>query len=203
MMKTAMPFIAITALCSVVFFASCKKEDDKKDATVPPITNPEEQITTIILSGHNHDDHADTIHRFTVQWEDLDGAGGGAPIIDSLILDTGIEYHTRIILIDKTKTPWDTISNEVETEKNVHQFFYTPSASLDEKMEVEILDYDNNNPALPVGLEFHMNIAAFPAFVTPLVGSLGVVLSHYDGVPKTTTPSAESDIDIAFPVRIK
>lgn len=202
-MNNSKHILSFLALASLIFISSCKKDDDKKDATTPPITNPEEQITTVILKGYNHNNPNDVVHQFAVSWEDLDGAGGKAPMIDSLILDTGIEYHVRVLLLDKTKTPWDTISNEVEEEKNAHQFFYTPSALLSGKMEIERLDYDNNTPPLPVGLEFHMNIVSQPAFTVPLVGNLGVVLSHYDGIPKTTTPSPESDVDITFPVRLR
>ncbi len=195
--------LSLLAIAALIFTSSCKKDDDKKDATTPPVTNPEEQITTVILKGYDHDNPNEVSHQFSVSWEDLDGAGGNAPIIDSLVLDTGIAYHVHILLLDKTKTPWDTISNEVEEEKNVHQFFYTPSAVLADKMEIERLDYDNNTPPLPVGLEFHMTVLATPAYTIPVVGSLGIVLSHYDGIPKTTTPSPESDVDIAFPVRLK
>src|SRR6478609_5796075 len=110
-----------------VFIVSCKKNDEK-DATNPPITNTQEQITTVILKGN------DPSNQFTVTWEDLDGSGGSAPVIDSLLLDSGNEYTVSVLLLDKTKTPWDTISNEVEEKKNMHQFFYTPSSSLSGKL---------------------------------------------------------------------
>jgi hypothetical protein len=199
-LKNTVSFLAITAL---IFITSCKKEDDKKDVTIPPIINPEEQITTVILKGYDENNPNDISRQFAIKWEDMDGTGGNAPIIDSLVLDTGTQYRVQVLLLDKTKTPWDTISNEVEKEKNVHQFFYTPSVSVNGKMEVEVLDFDDNIPKLPVGLAFLMNIAAEPTFAIPLVGKLGVVLSHYDGIPKTITPSPESDIDIVFPVKLK
>lgn len=179
-----------------VFIVSCKKNDEK-DATNPPITNTQEQITTVVLTGNG------SSNQFTVTWEDLDGAGGNAPVIDSLLLDTGIQYNVSVLLLDKTKTPWDTISNEVEEKKNVHQFFYTPSSSLTGKMAITISDFDNNTPPLPVGLRFTINTQSSSGFMLPVTGSLRMVLSHYDGIPKTTTPSPESDIDIQFPVRLK
>lgn len=179
-----------------VLIVSCKKNDGK-DATNPPVTNTQEQITTVILTGN------DSSNQFAVTWEDLDGAGGKAPVIDSLVLDTGIQYTVSVLLLDKTKTPWDTISNEVSAKKNVHQFFYTPSSSLTDKLAIAILDFDNNTPPLPVGLTFSMNTQSSVGFVLPVQGSLRMVLSHYDGIPKTTTPSPESDIDIQFPVRLK
>lgn len=201
-MKSIIKLITYTALGSLVVIASCKKDEDK-DPTNPGTSTPQEQITTVILNGYNHDNPSDAARQFSVKWEDLDGNGGNSPTIDSLLLDTGIEYHVRVLLLDKTKTPYDTISNEVEELKNIHQFFYTPSASLAGKMEIERLDYDDNTPPLPVGLEFHMNTQATSSFALPVLGSLNIILSHYDGIPKTTAPSPESDIDINIPVRLK
>jgi hypothetical protein len=196
-MKNYIRLFAYAAILSVTALSSCKK-DDGKDPSKPAENNPQEQITTVILAGHNHDDHQDMAHRFSVTWEDLDGDGGNVPSIDSLILDTGIAYHVNVILIDKTKTPWDTISNEVAEEGDVHQFFYTPGASLLGKLNIEKADLDDNN--LPIGLEFHMTTKVQEV---PLTGSLNMILSHYDGIPKSNTPSPESDIDITFPVKIK
>jgi hypothetical protein len=148
-MNTHIKTLTITTLFSLFIISSCKK-DGNKDATNPAITIPQEQITTVILTGYNNDNPGDLPRQFLVKWEDLDGNGGNAPSIDSLLLDTGIQYHVSVLLLDKTKTPVDTISNEVEELKNIHQFFYTPSTSLAGKLEVDILDYDDNNPALPV-----------------------------------------------------
>lgn len=198
-MKTTI-FITISA---TILFVSCKKEENKNIITNPPINNPQEQITTILLTGYNQDNPNNIAQQFSVKWEDLDGSGGNAPTIDSLLLDTGVTYRTTVIILDKTKTPWDTISNEVQNEKDVHQLFYTPSASLVGKLIVDRLDFDNNVPPLPLGLEVNLKALSTPSFVLPALGSLNIILSHYDGVPKTSVPSAESDFDINFGVRLK
>jgi hypothetical protein len=197
-MKTILNTLLYAAIASLTIFASCKKDD--KDPETPPITVPQEQITTVILTGHDHDNPNDLTRQFVVKWEDLDGSGGNAPTIDTLLLDTGIEYHINVLLLDKTKTPFDTISNEVEELKNIHQFFYQFSESLNKKISIERLDYDNNTPPLPVGLEFHMNTSTVAPLGVSILGSLNIVLSHYDGIPKTAAPSPESDIDIDIPV---
>ncbi|MES2725676.1 MAG: hypothetical protein V4643_01145 [Bacteroidota bacterium] len=191
--------LAMLTVFTILVISSCKKDDPKQ----PVVTNPQEVLTTIIINGYNHDDPNNTQYHFSYKWEDLDGDGGLNPVIDTLALDTGIEYHCHVLILDKTKTPVDTVSYAIEDEKNMHQFFYTPSSSLADKFETEILDFDNNTPALPVGLEFHLNTASNASYTTPLLGSLNMVLSHYDGVPKTTAKSAESDIDITFPVKLK
>jgi hypothetical protein len=192
--------------CSLFFLlgivVSCKKNEGK-DAANPPVINTQEQITTVVLTGYNKLLPNDPFYQFAVRWEDLDGAGGSPPVIDSLVLDTGVRYIVRVLLLDKTKTPWDTISNEVEEKKNMHQFFYNPGNHLINKMTIRILDVDDNTPPLPVGLSFMVDTQSPAAYLLPVYGNLNMVLSHYDGIPKTAAPSPESDMDILFAVKLK
>jgi len=191
--------IILLLIASTTSMLGCQKDDPKK----PTSNTPQEQITTVILKGFNHDDPMDSLHQFMIKWEDLDGDGGNPPTIDSLLLDTGYEYHINLIIIDKNKTPYDTVSKEIENLKNVHQFFYTPSAELEGKMGVKIDEFDSNNPPLPFGMEVHLHITSDTLYKLPVIGKLNIVLSHYDGIPKTAKPSPESDIDINIPVRLK
>ncbi len=190
--------LTILTILAIVI-SSCSKEDPKK----PIITNPQEVLTTILIKGYNQNDSLNTNYQFNYKWEDLDGDGGNLPVIDTINLDSGIIYTCEIIILDKTKTPFDTVSNAIEEEKNAHQFFFTPSANLTTKIKAEILDFDTNIPSLPVGLSFNLNTKSNQSFTTPILGSLNIVLSHYDGVPKTIEKSSESDIDINFPVKLK
>lgn len=191
--------LTILTIITILAFSSCKKDDPKK----PVETNPQEVLTTVLLTGYNIDDSLNAKYQFNYKWEDLDGDGGNSPIVDTLVLDTGIEYRCQVLILDKTKTPFDTISVEIEKEKDEHQFFYTPSTNLIGKFNTEILDFDNNNPKLPVGLKFNLLTKSNQTYNLPLIGSLNIVLSHYDGVPKSTSKSDESDIDINFPVHLK
>jgi hypothetical protein len=199
-MQSFLKYYIMIGLFSIV--TSCKKNDGK-DATNPPAINAQEQITTVVLTGYNELLPDDPSYKFAVTWQDLDGTGGNAPVIDSLLLDTGIQYHVSVLLLDKTQTPWDTVSNEVEEKKNYHQFFYAPDSHLKGKMNITILDFDNNTPSLPVGLKFRMDTRSSLGFTLPVAGNLNMVLSHYDGIPKTASRSPESDIDILFPVRLQ
>ena len=189
----------IVTIATILTISSCSKEDPKK----PIITNPQEVLTTILIKGYNQNDSLNTNYQFNYKWEDLDGDGGNFPVIDTINLDSGIIYTCEIIILDKTKTPFDTVSNAIEEEKNAHQFFFTPSANLISKIKAEILDFDTNIPSLPVGLSFNLKTKSNQSFTTPLLGTLNIVLSHYDGVPKTIEKSNESDIDINFPVKLK
>lgn len=180
--------------------ASCKKSED---AAKPVINTPQEQITTVIISGYNHHLPADSNFFVKATWEDLDGNGGNVPTIDSLQLDTGVTYDFQLLLLDKTKKPYDTISNEVLELGNIHQLFYTPSSTLLGKVLIDRLDMDQNTPPMPIGLRTQWQISSFPGYTLPLTGTLNIILSHYDGIPKTSLPSPESDIDITVPVRLK
>ena len=189
----------IITIITILTISSCSKEDPKQQLP----TNPQEVLTTILIKGYNQNDSLNTNYQFNYKWEDLDGDGGNLPVIDTLNLDSGIIYTCEITILDKTKTPFDTVSNAIEEEKNAHQFFFTPSANLTAKIKAEILDFDTNIPSLPVGLSFNLNTKSNQSFTTPILGSLNMVLSHYDGVPKTIEKSSESDIDINFPVKLK
>ncbi|MFA9214952.1 MAG: hypothetical protein ACEQSR_14115 [Candidatus Methylacidiphilales bacterium] len=191
--------LTIITIITILAFSSCKKDDPKN----PVATNPQEVLTTVIINGYNQNDSTNSKYQFNYKWEDLDGDGGNAPTIDTMVLDTGIAYRCQVLILDKTKTPFDTVSFEIEEKKNEHQFFYTPSTNLIGKFNTEILDFDNNNPKLPVGLKFNLLTKSNQTSNLPLIGSLNIVLSHYDGVPKSTSKSDESDIDINFPVRLK
>lgn len=196
--KTIKQFSILT-ITTILTFSSCKKDDPKN----PVATNPQEVLTTVIISGYNQNDSNNLNNQFSYKWEDLDGDGGNAPTIDTLVLDTGIEYRCQMLILDKTKTPFDTVSFAIEEKKNEHQFFYAPSANLVGTFSTEILDFDDNNPKLPVGLKFNLSTKSNQTNVLPLLGTLNMVLSHYDGVPKSSSKSSESDIDINFPVRLK
>ncbi len=191
--------LTIITITTILVFSSCKKDDPKK----PVETNSQEVLTTVLLTGYNIDDSLNAKYQFSYKWEDLDGDGGNSPIIDTIALDSGIRYNCKVLILDKTKSPIETVSDEIEKEKNAHQFFYTPSTNLVGKFSTEVLDFDDNNPKLPVGLEFNVLTKSNQTYNLPLIGSLNIVLSHYDGVQKTTSKSDESDIDINFPVKLK
>ena len=188
--KTTRIIFSVIVISSV--FYSCKDKD--KDPSNPAPINPQELITTVKLTLT---DASDSNNTFTVQWKDTDGPGALAPVIDTLVLDTSKTYNAVVSVLDETKSPVDDITTEIKEEAESHQFFYTLSSNLTGRVSITRTDKDLNN--LPVGLELQLSTTAG----TSAQGTLNVVLSHYDGVPKTASPSAESDIDITFPVRLK
>lgn len=191
--------LTLALVTSTLIFSACDKDD--VDPTKPQDNNAQELITTVVLNGY--DVNNPSANQFSIKWEDLDGDGGNAPIIDTLQLDSGITYRVNVLMLDKTKTPFDTISNEVLREADEHQLFYTLSQNLNDKLNITRLDNDNNNPPLPLGLDIRITPTSIMPSAIPIIGNLNIKLSHYDGVPKTTTPSAESDIDINLPIKLK
>lgn len=188
MLKNPLRWLWIIASLSLIVATGC--EEDNPAAPEPE--NPQELITKVTLTLTPAGGAA-----ATATFSDPDGDGGNPPTIGALTLRAGTTYTGTIELLDETKNPAENITEEVEEESDVHQFFYTPEGGIAGRVTVTIADRDNNN--LPVGLEYTVTVTAGAA----ANGTLNVVLSHYDESPKNgTTPSDESDIDIDFPVNI-
>ena len=139
----------------------------------------------------------------TVQFQDLDGEGGNAPVVDRIVVDAGTDYTGTVQVLNETETPPENITEEVEEEAEAHQFFYTPlggfspaSISYSDKES----DYVTNSGAdHPVGLAFTLSVPENAAN-----GQLRVRLSHYDDAPKDgTNLSDETDIDVTFDVQVR
>ncbi len=179
-----------TLALAAVAFLSGGCEDDPAS---PKPENPQELITKVTLTLTP----AGGGTAVTVVFSDPDGDGGTAPTIGTLTLKAGTTYTGTIELLDETKDPDENITEEVEEESDVHQFFYTTEGGIVGRVTVAITDLDANN--LPVGLEYTVTVTAGAA----ANGTLNVVLGHYDEAPKDgVTRSDESDIDIDFPVNI-
>jgi len=185
-------FIAVIS-SSLIIAYSCNR-----NARIPEPIIPQEQITSVILT------FADEKWPFITQyflWEDLDGFGGKSPIIDTIRLDSGTIYNVSALLIDKSKSVYDTISYEIKSKAEIHQFFYELGGNLKDKVIIIRKDKDQNK--LPLGLEFSINTYGFQGMSMQVFSGLNMVLSHYDGIPKTDARSPESDLDITFPLTIK
>jgi hypothetical protein len=176
-------FFLLVIIVTMAMVNGCKKDDPAS----PDPGNPQELITTVILSLT--DSVSSSV--VTAQYRDLDGAGGNPPTIDSLHLSPDRVYIGTIGVLDETKTPPDTVTTEIEEEANHHQFFYDFHDGLETRVTITRTDFDTNVPPLPVGLQFRVATTAGVA----AVGHLHIVLSHYEGT-KTAAPSSESDIDI-------
>jgi hypothetical protein len=121
----------------------------KKDALKPTDNhdhNDSELITSLELKFSGKGKlGSDTT--FVVTFNDPDGDGGNtATQFDTIHLLKNSSYTVALTLLDKSKTPVDTISNEVLEEANEHLFFYTSNpVGL---VNITITDKDGNGKNL-------------------------------------------------------
>jgi hypothetical protein len=191
-MSTYMRIFAIATLAAASVITGCKKDSDNP-ATPPPPSNESEVMTTFKLSFV---DSAGISPNVSAQFRDPDGDGGSPAVqFDSIFLLPNKTYYASVLILDETKTPVDTISNEVAEEANDHLFFYTPSAGLNEV--ITILDYDAHSVPLPLGLQTKWKTGAIST------GTTHIVLRHQPGVKDGSFAPGETDLDIAFETRVQ
>lgn len=186
-------FLIATALIGAITFQSCKDEEDPKPEAPKAPSNPQEIITTVQL--FLIDGTGDTV---VGTWRDIDGDGPGAPQITGLTLKPATDYLGGVLILDESKSPVDTVSNEITEEDYAHQFFYTAQGGVASRLAIQRLDRDSLQ--LPVGQAITVNTNSGAA----ATGNLNVVLKHYDGIAKSTDPTVgETDVEVNFPVTIQ
>lgn len=207
-MKSIITTAALLAMLGTTFTA-CKK--DKKEDPAPqqpaPPANEAELITTMKITLR------DTINNTSVTYvfSDLDGAGGnpatfGNSGADSIINITANHvYEATILLLDQTKTPVDTISNEVEEEGADHMFFFNsiaPTGSpyntyLSGSMtNIKYLDLDANNRG--IGLSTEWTAPSMMMAKSPLT----IELKHQPSVKDGSYAPGETDIQVGFKLKV-
>jgi hypothetical protein len=183
-------------ILTLSILSSCKKDDG--NVAKPANPNETELITTVklIISPA-----ANSSVKFYASYRDLDGDGGNAPVIDTLRFDANTEYNVQILVLDETKNPVDTISKEIEEEKDAHQFFYSKVGTYN--LTTTYLDFDDND--VPVGLNIKLNTTTGFSEKT---NKFQVVLKHQPGIKPTTGSTGdaslgETDIEVYFPILIQ
>ena len=208
-MKATITTIAMLAMLATAF-TSCKK--DKKDEPTPeapaPPVNQGELITTMKVTLHDTTTHTNTTYVFS----DLDGPGGNPAIFggsnqsDSVItILSNHVYEATILLLDQTKNPVDTISNEVLAEGIDHMFFFNniaPSGApysvyLSNSMTtIKYLDLDVNNRG--IGLSTLWIAPSMMMNKAPLT----IELKHQPSVKDGSYTPGETDIQVGFKLKV-
>ena len=187
-MKKCIRTTTIILLSTVIL--SCKKNKD--EAPKPQNQNEQEVITTVNLIIKDNGVLVDTF-----SFNDPDGVGGLAPTIESILLSKSKTYTCTLLILDKTKTPADTTSVEIEKEKGVHQFFFHPSAGT--SMTFAYVDYDDNG--VPLGLQSLITTGAAST------GKLTIILKHQPGVKPSSGNGnealGETDLEVSFDATIQ
>jgi hypothetical protein len=178
------------ALC--LAFTACKK-DEPEDPIIP---NEEELITTLTYTLEPNGGGTNVVLNF----QDLDGDGGDAPIISvSGPLTSGETYTGQLALLDESSTPIGDITEEVEEEAEDHQFFFFANG-----VDVTISYADTDANGNPIGLATQLVTGAVST------GTLQITLRHEpdktaSGVSDGLISNAggETDIEVIFDLEIQ
>ncbi|UYZ61936.1 hypothetical protein [Hymenobacter weizhouensis] len=178
------PFwLALLLAAPLATLTSCDDDDPQ----------PEEDNELITTVRYTLTPTSGTGTPVTVEWKDADGDGGAAPVIGTLRLAPNTTYNATITLLDESKSPAESITDEISKEKEDHLFVYTPApAGL---LTVTITDKDAKN--LDVGLTSRVQTAAAAS------GTLRVVLRHQPGIKTGAANLGDTDVDATFPVTIQ
>ncbi len=166
-------FLMAILIGSTLLFSSCKKTDN----------NEQESINVIKLK----------LGSATYTWSDTDGAGGKAPVIDSIKLAVNATSAFTVELSDGSVSPAKDYTAEVIAEKNDHLFVYTVTGA---KLAASALSTDANGKTF--GQSGTMTAT------TASTGTLQIVLKHLpDKSAANPAITGETDVDVVFPVVIK
>lgn len=207
-MKSTITTVALIAMF-VAMITSCKK--DKKDEPIveqpTPPANESELITTIKVMLYD----TTTLTNTTYVFSDLDGPGGNPATFgnngaDSVIhITSNHVYKTTILLLDETKNPVDTISNEVEEEGADHMFFFNSIAPTGtpyntyisgSMTNIKYIDLDANNRG--IGLSTLWTAPGTTMTKSPLT----IELKHQPGVKDGSYAPGETDIQVTFKLKV-
>ncbi len=181
-------FQVAIAASLILSIHACKGKSETPSPSAAPV-NEVELITTVKVIMT--DTATNTIT--TAYFYDIDGPGGNGPtILDTIKLNPNKVYQTKIYLLDETKNPADSISNEVLKEGADHLFVFT---STGVNLSFKITDKDKNN--LPIGLSSNWTSGAASN------GTVIVTLRHQPGVKNGTATPGETDVEVAFPCKIQ
>lgn len=189
-MKIRIFYLILVSIIFAITFSSCSKE--------AAVVNEEELITTITYTLTPIGQGETVVYKFV----DIDGDGGNPPIKSSSgTLKNNTSYNGSIVILNESATPSIDITVEIQKEKEDHQFFYTLSSSLLDKVVISYSDIDANKN--PVGLltSVKANSSGF--------GKLKITLRHQPNksgkdvsVGNITNAGGETDIEVEFDVTV-
>lgn len=170
-------------------FTSCSDDDH------PEHVHEEEVITTVTIEL-TPTAGGDTV---TLKSQDLDGDGPNAPVITGGTLAAGTTYNAVIKLENETESPAENITDEVASEADEHQFFYSANGITSTFAYAGANDANGN----PVGINFTVETGASGT------GSYTVTLRHEPNKSAAgvkdgdiTNAGGETDVEVVFPITL-
>ena len=162
----------------------------------PEPVNEEELITTVRVTFTPSTGGS----AITATFQDLDGPGGGAPIITNPSLASNTTYSVSVQFLNETESPAENITEEVEEEAEEHQVFFEIGSGLN--LTYTYGDTDGNGD--PIGL-------AGTAITTDAsTGTMSVILVHEPNKSASgvsagdpTNAGGEEDVRVSFTVTIQ
>lgn len=125
----------------------------------------------------------------TVVFRDVN-ADGVPETFDTIKLSANRVYSAQIAILNEAAQPAVDLTNEIEEEANDHLLVYNATGS---SITFTYLDFDGNNPPLPLGLRTLWQTGAAGNF------SVNVRLRHQPGVKDGTAIPGDTDISVDFP----
>lgn len=195
--------------------SGCKKRDHLP-VDQPPLPEAEQELITtfkLILK----DSVTSNIQSYV--FKDPDGDGGEPAFYgpslntqtDSVIyLNAGRTYYAEVLLLDETKNPVDTISNEVRDEGDEHMLFYNHEFNTIENSANPyrvrlngpdiLVTYEDLDAGLPP-----KGIGLLTKWKTPTSGNttkhpLVITLKHQPEAKDGTYAPGETDIEVKFKI---
>lgn len=217
-MKTLFKLSSLFITATLLLSLSCKKKKNEPAPNDPlPPDNTSEVITTFKLLMT--DSATNTVYTF--MYKDPDGDGGQAGFYgpgttslstqsDSVFnLSPNTTYFTEILLLDETKSPVDTISNEVEEEGQDHMFFFNSTNPTGSPYSLTLsgsgilltyTDLDGGSPQRGIGLKTRWR--TYTATGTTK-HPLNIILKHQPGTKNGTIIPGDTDVDVNFKVTVQ
>jgi hypothetical protein len=202
--------ISFALLASILI--SCKK---KEENVTPTVSN--EGLSTVRLKLVNSINKTDTVmatFKLSVTTGEITDSSNAL-----LRLKANSIYNSEVVLLDTTQSPLLDATEEIRERKNFHLFFYQPSPISASNLSISTVspyipstatsatgpylnlsvkrtDYDDNKPALEVGLSAKFTTGAAST------GRLRFVLRHQPDGKNGGYDAGTSDIDVSYKVTI-
>ena len=185
--------ILLSIFISLISMISCS--DDLVVPDDPVIENEEEVITTLTYTLTPSEGGSAVV----LTYQDLDGDGANEPTITNGMLSNSTVYTGALTLLNETKSPAESITEEIEEEDDEHQFFFSSTIT-----DLQVAYADTDGDGKPVGLATTLTTSAAGS------GTLTITLRHEPEKSAAnvasgdiTSAGGETDISVTFTLTIE
>lgn len=182
-------FSAITLLSFTVLLHACKPVCER-NPNDPECAGENELITTLRVV---FTDSASGTAAGTFQFKDADGDGLPEQL-DTLRLSANTTYLAELKFLNESVSPAEDITPNIAAESNDHLIVFSAAAG---SLTFRVIDYDNNTPPLPLGLQSYWRSASAGS------STVQITLRHQPGVKNGTETPGDTDAEVTFPVQIQ